>query len=143
LGRNMQLCGAFFSEEQMDNERLIESIKQQAELFMLEIGAFYPFGTAIDSNYKIVPIGAYIEDENDNPPSQELISLLEKGINIEIKNGRYIIGAVVLDVTIRKSTESFDAMQVRFYETNKTYIKHFLYSIGTSKVEFTEIDVAI
>lgn len=112
-------------------------------MFMLEIGAFYPFATAINSNNEIVPIGAYIEDKNDTPASQDIINLLEKGIFHEINNGYYRIAAIVVDITITKKTVNYDAMQIRFYEKNNAYKKHFIYVINSNNVMFTEVQESL
>jgi len=53
-------------------EKLLPVIKEQACLFLLEAGEFYPFGTCIDQNDKFKPVSLYIE--HVFPSSSEIIS---------------------------------------------------------------------
>ena len=117
-------------------KKLINVIKQQVELFILNAGEFYPFGSCIDKNDNIIPIGAYIEDENDRPPSLELISLLEKSIRKGILNENFTIGAIAIDVVIKEYGESYDAVEIRFFEVGKEYKMHFKYTCKNKHVEF-------
>jgi len=117
-------------------DRLIQIIKQQAEVFLLDAGEFFPFGSCIDSDNKIIPIGAFIEHENDRPASLEVISLLESGMHKELEQGRYLCGAIAVDVLLKENEKTFDAMQIRFFEIGKEYVETFKYIIEEGRVEF-------
>jgi hypothetical protein len=117
-------------------DRLTQIIKQQAELFLLDSGEFFPFGSSIDADNQITPIGAYIEDKNDKPASLDVINLLEKDIRDEIESGRYILAAIAVDVLLRENGKSFDALQIRFFEIGKEYTETFKYIIEKGRVRF-------
>ncbi|WP_423147023.1 hypothetical protein [Rubrolithibacter danxiaensis] len=118
-------------------DRLIKSIKEQVQLFLLNSGEFYPFDTSIDETNNIKPIGVYLE--NDNPSSSELINVLEKYIQKGIKNGQHIIAIIVIDVTIHQEGRPFDAIEMRIFERDKEPLKQYLkYKMHHNFVEFTE-----
>jgi len=122
-------------------ETLIKIIKQQAEAFLLDAGEFYPFGTSIGKEDQIIPIGAYIEAEDDRPESQPIIDLLHKSIRKENENGYYIVGALAYDILMTKNREKFDAMAVRIYENDKFVERYFKYDIYESHVNFFEVEL--
>ena len=121
----------------MDNyERLINIIKQQAEIFLLDAGEFFPFGICIGKNNEAIPIAAYIEDVNDRPESQPLIEMLEKGIETELAEGSYIIGALVYDAFVKENQTKSDAIMIRIFENDNFTEKRFKYHIHENHVEF-------
>jgi len=107
-------------------EKLIEIIKEQVQMFLLDSGEFYPFGTCIDSENHIIPVSANLED--DHPSSLELISVLETDFRESVKNNKYLVAVLVIDVTIKEENTSYDAIELRFFEPNavekKQYIKY-------------------
>lgn len=116
---------------------LLKSIKEQAKLFLEEIGSFYPFGCAIDKLNKVNPLGAYLEGEN--PPVAELIDLLEKVIDQQLKSGEYVIAATAIDVAINENNARYDAIEVRIFENNKEQTKeHIKYEIKEGHVKFCD-----
>lgn len=117
-------------------ERLIEVIKQQAEVFLLDAGEFFPFGTYINNKNQIVPFSAYIEDINDRPESQPLIDMLEKGIQTRLKNGECVVGALAYDVLIHENQEKCDAVLIRIYDNDKFVERCFKYRIHEKNVDF-------
>lgn len=120
-----------------NEERIISIIQKQAEVFLLQAKEFFPFGTYINVDNKIVPVGAYFE--NDRTPSQEIIDLLEKGFRDHLGKGECKIAAIAIDILIRKMDEVYDGMEIRFYEPNKDmHRKLFRYLIKESSVEFIE-----
>ena len=117
-------------------DRLTQAIKQQAELFLLDAGEFFPFGSSIGSDNQIITIGAYIEDENDRPASLEVMSLLERSIHKELEQGRYLCGAIAVDVLLRENGKTYDALQIRFFEIGKEFVETFKYIIEEGRVRF-------
>jgi hypothetical protein len=117
-------------------EKLINGIKQQAEIFLLDAGEFFPFGSSIDINDNFIPIGAYLNDENDRPESLPLIAILEKGIREEIENGSYVIAAIAVDGLIKEGEQPFDVIQIRVFEADRTYIILFKYIVEGENVKF-------
>lgn len=49
--------------EDFNKNVLLNSIREQAKLFLEEFGTFYPFGYAIDNTSKIKPLAAYSENK--------------------------------------------------------------------------------
>ncbi len=118
-----------------DVERLIHVLKQQAELFLLDAKEFYPFGTYINMQNEIVPVGAY--PGGDHPRSSEVIDLLERGFKERNRLRESKIGAIAIDIVIRKNGEAQDGIKIRFFEGDKDVYKQYLkYTINDSDVEF-------
>jgi hypothetical protein len=121
----------------MDNDEiLLKVIKQQAEIFLLDAGEFFPFGTCINKENKIIPTAAYLEDEDDRPESQPLIEMLEGSLKRGLNNGEYIIGAVAFDILLTENGEKHDAIAIRIYETDAFRERIFKYYIHQNHVEF-------
>ena len=117
-------------------EILIKIIKQQAEIFLLNMGEFFPFGTYIGQQNNIVPFSVYIEDEDDRPASQPLIELFEKNIKNGLAKGEYLIGALAYDIFIRENDEKFDAIMIHIFDTDNDYEMPFKYYVHENHVEF-------
>ncbi len=121
----------------MENrEVLIEIIKEQVRLFLLDSGGFFPFGTCIDKQYDIKPLSAYVEDESDSPTSLSLVNLLEKHIKNELLIGNCLLGAIVIDVALKESAESIDAVELRFFTIDKMDTLNLKYKITKDSVDF-------
>jgi hypothetical protein len=115
---------------------LITIVKEQAEIFLLDAGEFYPFGTVADKYNKIIPIAAYLGEPNDRPQSVPLIELIEEAIKAKIISGDYIIGAVAIDVTINENDELIDGLEIRVFEHDRSYKQLFRYAIKQNTVVF-------
>lgn len=63
-------------------EKLLNSLMEQAELFLKENGEFAPFGTCIRANGDLTYIGAYSETTDSN----EMYDLLIKGVREDLKD---------------------------------------------------------
>ena len=114
---------------------LIDTIKKQAKVFLLDAGEFYPFGTCINKDNEIIPIGAYLETEN--PSTIEVINLLEEAFKQGLNKGVYLLSALVIDVAIKENNESIDALEIRFFEPNRDLYKmYFKYIINDGSVTF-------
>jgi hypothetical protein len=68
-------------------EKLTKMIEEQAQLFLLDAGEFYPFGSCINKKDQLKPIGVYFDVEN--PSSSEVIAVLEMNIRDRIQSGDY------------------------------------------------------
>jgi hypothetical protein len=118
-----------------DIKKIVNTLKQQAELFLLDAEEFYPFGAYINIANKIIPVGAY--SENDRPSSSEVIDLLEKAFKDHIQKGDCKLGALAIDVTIKENNKVYDAIEMRFFKTNKeVYKKYFKYEVKENSVAF-------
>jgi hypothetical protein len=119
-------------------ETLIRIIKQQAEVFLLDAGEFFPFGTYIGPEDNIVPFSVYIEDENDRPESQPLIEMLQTSIKKKLTKGECLAGALAYDIFIKENGEKFDAIMIHIFDANNDYEKPFKYYINENHVEFVQ-----
>lgn len=116
-------------------EKLIKVIKEQVQMFLLDAGEFYPFGSCIDENNKIKTVGVFFEDEH--PSSLEVISLLEKNMRTGTQNGVYKIAAIAIDVTINENSMDQDAIEIRIFEKdNREYKKYIKYNTYGTHVAF-------
>ena len=120
-------------------KKIIDAIVVQARGFLEEMGEFYPFGTMIDANGKIYPMGIFIED--DNPPSNILIEMLEKQIVEGITSGVYIMGSIGIDIYLNPENGKKDnAIEIRTLMQGKDnwgYV-YLPYNIENKKVLFGE-----
>lgn len=121
-------------------KKLVEVIKEQAELSLLDAAEFFPFGAYINLAGDIVPLAAYIEDDDDQPPSAQLTEILESYLNDNI--GKYQIGAIAVDVLVYKGDIKVDALRVQFfYSSGEQDTFFYRYVIGEGNVDFTELTV--
>ncbi|CAA7392471.1 hypothetical protein [Chryseobacterium fistulae] len=74
-------------------EKLLEAIKEQAELFLIESGEFAPYGTYIRANGDLTYVGAYSETTD----SEEMYDLLLTGFYDDLKDEDVRICAIGLD----------------------------------------------
>ena len=120
-----------------DREKVVNILKQQLKLFLLEAEEFYPFGTYMNMKNEIVPVSAYFDDEE--PSSLKIIGLLEKTFNDYVKKGICKIGIIAIDVVVRNNIEHYNAVEMRFFETGKEQYKKYLkYKINEHSVEFLD-----
>ena len=90
----------------------------------------------MNSKNEIVPLGVYIEDVNDQPESQPLIDMLERGIRMRINNNECFIGVLAFDVFISENQQKFDAIMIRIFDGENDYERSFKYYIHENHVEF-------
>ncbi|MGY4536934.1 hypothetical protein ACVW0P_001348 [Mucilaginibacter sp. UYNi724] len=116
-------------------QKLINTIKHQAEVFLLDAGEFYPFGTYIDKEDCVVPVG--VGSEIDTPASQELIEVLENHFRSEIANN-YKLAALIVDVRVTENGQKVDGLQIRLFEHGNEVSETILkYIVNETHVEFS------
>jgi hypothetical protein len=107
-------------------EGLRDIVIEQAKYFLEKAGEFYPFGSAVDQNGTIIPIGVQLENDFSQP--HEVISFLERVMIQKLKN--HEAEAVVLgtDVTYKPAggTEIRSAIQVRMLRSDGDSIDYYL-----------------
>ena len=114
---------------------LIDAIKKQAEVFLIDAGEFYPFGTCINKKREIIPVGTYLG--NQHPSTIEVINLIEEAFKKGLHNGDYLLAALVIDVEIKENNENIDTLEIRVFEPSKDLYKmHFKYLIKNGIVAF-------
>jgi hypothetical protein len=120
-------------------EKIVNILKQQAELFLLDAGEFFPFGSCVDFENKIIPVAAYFE--NDRPSSADVIALLEKTFTGHQEKGDRPLCVLAIDISIKEDNKAYDAIEMRFFEPKKeVYKKYFKYKIKENRVEFAEMN---
>lgn len=104
----------------------------QAKYFLEEEGEFYPYGTVIDAELQIKPLGYYSEQEYPEPA--QVLNDLETAVREGLSNGKYLaasIGVMVMIKADEQETEATDdlksALQVRIYSADGN--TNVLYSI--------------
>lgn len=116
-------------------EKIENYIKGQSEVFLLELGAFYPFGCAINKKEEVTPLGGYIE--GDNPSILELIELLKNNITEKLDDGEYSVAAIAVNVIVKKGNVNIDAIEVSIFEKDKLCNKKYIeYEVKDRYVEF-------
>jgi len=116
-------------EENMS--KLIKAIKDQAELFLLDAAEFYPFGTYINMQNEIVPVGP--SSDNEHPDISSMIKQLEN----YLRTVKHKIAALAIEVSINENDVKYDALEIRFYDPlNGYYKQYFKYLIKDEHVDF-------
>lgn len=118
------------------HQQLISIVKQQAEIFLLEEGDFYPFGTYLTHSGEIVPVSAFIEEEDDRPNSNKIISLLEKASDQKLISGECSAFAIATDVAINEGGVKYDAVQIRIKEQNNSKELFLKYQLNETSITF-------
>lgn len=121
----------------MDNlEQLVNVVKRQAEIFLLDAYEFHPFGNYLDLKNNIVP--ALIHLDNDFPTVTEVIDHLMAFFD----KVDYTAAIIAVNVTINKPTGSCDALQMRIVHAEKDdQIKYFKYLITGERVIFEQANL--
>jgi hypothetical protein len=120
---------------------LRKSVIEQATLFLNDAGEFYPFGTALDFNNKLVPIGIYTGEEH--PDSNFVLKELGKAIWDGLQKGLYKLAAMAIDIYLPiEQGEKIPALEIRIVNPEgQLVIKYRVpYVINNNKkVEFSEL----
>ncbi|MEE1946443.1 hypothetical protein VRU48_15065 [Pedobacter sp. KR3-3] len=119
-------------------EIILENILEQAKAYLTELHEFAPFGSAINLDGEIKPLGVYIDEEEID--SLKMIEMLQNHILRMINDNKFIIGAIAIDITVNASGNSYNAVEVRFIENESQYKKQIKYQIKENIVMFEEID---
>jgi len=127
-----------------ENEMLIvNGVKEYSSVFLENMGGFYPFAIGLEKNKQIVSIGA--SDGSEFPEAQDLINLLEKSIPKNIKEKKYILAAICIDIFIHENVEGIDtkkdAIEIRFVAPSYRKTVQLVYELGTNnKVTFKNLN---
>jgi hypothetical protein len=125
-----------------EGELLIDNVLFQAKTFLADAGEFFPFGSVIDRDGNLKPVGIYFGD--DHPQSTEVLERIEQAIIDGLKKHDYRIAAIGLDVAIntRINTvlERKDAVEIRIYELDTPQHKKFYYTYEKNESGYTLIE---
>ena len=112
-----------------------------AERMLREHGEFFPFGIVRKSDGSIQHVGAW--DGREQPPSTDLIELINQGFRTGADSGEYVATAIFFDVltTPPGSSAKTDAVQVGLEHRSGYCVNvFFLYSRSPDGVvEFGEL----
>lgn len=112
-------------------EKLLEAIKEQAELFLIENGEFAPYGTYIRANGDLTYVGAYSETTD----SEELYNILLTGAFDELKDEDVRVYALSMD----GKYQGKDVLVIEFIlSSDDIYQQIYPYTIEDKKVIFGE-----
>jgi len=123
-----------------ENEILVvNGVKEYSNVFLENMGGFFPFAIGLQKDKQIVSIGAY--DGRELPESQDLVNLLEKSIHKDIIEKKYILAAICIDIFIHEKIEGIDtkkdAIEIRFVAPSYSKTVQLIYELGThNKVIF-------
>jgi hypothetical protein len=112
---------------------IVKSSIKRATAFLNDAQEFYPFGSIIDKDGEIIPVGFY--DEREFLPSKEIIEILEKELlkSIQIEESKAV--AIGVDVFINNNGEKKNALLIKISENGIDWIeKYFIYSIKKNRV---------
>lgn len=108
-------------------------------MFLLDAGEFYPFGSCVDKNNQLRPVGVYVDDEY--PSALTVLSILEKNVKKGVEEGNYKIAAIALEVTIKENDVVYDAIEIRVFEDGvKDYKEYLGYHTYGTHIEFFQLN---
>ena len=79
-----------------DLDQLLNALLPFAQQMLAKHGEFYPFGSSMTTDGKIVAHGAY--EGNENPPSQQLIDLLTHAFRQQAVVGQIRAAGICYDI---------------------------------------------
>ncbi|MCT8985930.1 hypothetical protein [Shewanella phaeophyticola] len=79
--------GGNVQEGKDESQELMDATLLLAEKLLTEHGEFFPYGGAMTPEGKIVSVAAY--DDDEHPPSAEVIDMLQKAFQTAAKNKEY------------------------------------------------------
>lgn len=123
----------------MSKNDLLSIVLQQAEIFILEQGDFYPFGSYVNKSGEIVPLGIFSESED----MSDFIDPLEKYISKGIENKHISEAAIAISVTVKMQDHPADAVEIRLFDDSRNKVSnlYYKYRIGEKEVTFENLDI--
>lgn len=121
-------------------ENLMNAALPFAEQMLQKRGEFFPYGATLKGNGEIAYTAGY--DGREQPPSNDIISLLKQGFVQGAKQGQYKATALVYDVkvTLQSTGQKSDAIAVSLnHRDNYSVVVLFPYQLKNGKLTFGEV----
>ena len=125
-----------------ESQILMDSVLPFAEKMLSEHGEFFPYGGAIDKGGEVVSVAAY--DGNEQPPSSEVISMLQKAFQSAASNGEYRATALVYDVIIQlPSGDKSDSLAIELdHESGYSVVVYIPYTVEKGQIHYGQISAS-
>ena len=123
-----------------DVEKLMDESIVFAKQMLKKEGEFLPYGAAMKPDGEVVWVGAY--DNDEHPPSQEVIDLLKQGFRQSAAKGDFKATAIIYDVRIKVNDkgEKSDAIAIAVdHKYNFSIIYFYTYEIDNDEIRYGEI----
>ena len=124
-------------------EDLMSAVMPHAEELLTKHGEFLPFGATLSPSDEVILAAAYTGQEQ--PPSLDLIRLLEEGFRRGAAEAKYKATALVYDVRVvpPKKAEKQDAIAVRLDHRDRyAVVVYYPYVLSASGVPSLEAPFA-
>jgi hypothetical protein len=124
---------------------VIDIILKQAKLFLLENGAFYPFGTILTCQGEIKPVSGYFEIEHPDP--SDIIVFLHNVFEDKMNNSICKFAIICIDIfvnqTINGESIKRDAIELRILSENKEWNKYYIpyFRTKNNDIIFSELSL--
>jgi hypothetical protein len=101
-----------------DLEELLNVLFPFAQDMLAKYGEFFPFAASMDKKGKVACVGGHTGDEQ--PPSEEVLEILEQGLSESAKKGQIRAAGICLDMRIQPSPQEpkTDAICARLEHEN-------------------------
>ena len=131
--------GGNVQEGKDESQELMDATLPLAEKLLTEHGEFFPYGGAMTPEGKIVSVAAY--DGDEQPPSAEVIDMLQKAFQTAAKNKEYKATALVYDVRVQlPNGEPSDAIAIALdHESGYSVVVLLPYAINGGQIQYGEI----
>jgi hypothetical protein len=124
-----------------DMNTILNDAVNTALYFLEKNGEFFPFGVVLVSNKEVRHVQGWTGDEQ--PPSEEVISLLKSGMRQAARRGEYLSIALVSDVRIRRanSEQIVDAIRISLEDMEAAPVICYLpYSLSDGSLLTEEME---
>lgn len=112
-----------------DIQNIIDYSHKFAETMLNNGKEYYPFGTKINNNGELIPVG-YKDNESDYPESQKVIDELTAEFERELKIGEIKAYGLTYDVRVQTDNlkDKTDAILIDIYHRNSNGIPKYYFT---------------